>query len=113
MYSRVVTMYETLCFVGGSCGYICSDGSLWVCGNNDRGQLGLGTEGEMVPTATLNDFFGRNDLVLRDIFCSNGGKYMIAVTTDNQLFGAGHGFPLGFSSDRNTFTKNRISSKTR
>ena len=88
---------------------ICSDGSLWVAGNNGCGQLGLGHKTFPVTNATKNNYFNDNGLVLKDITCATNGHHQIALTNDGQVHGTGRNsnHELGFSdgSNRTQFTK--------
>ena len=106
---RGFAINDSIRFVGeGSCSYICSDGSLWVSGCNNYGQLALGHTNH-VTTATKNEFFAKNGLELKELVSGNYCFYQMALTKDGQLFDVGRNdcYQLGFpdKSNRSQFTK--------
>ena len=92
------------------CGYECTfmlknDGSLWACGNNDKGQLGLGdtTQRNVFTQVTTNI---NNDV--KQVSCSLCNHVMI-VKNDGSLWGCGsnerYQLGLGSDSDKKIFTQ--------
>ena len=80
-----------------------NDGTLWGCGANGNGQLGLGdTDHRAILTQITT-----NTNNIKSVHC--GGDHTIILKNDNTLWGCGHnGYgQLGLSntSNRNVFTK--------
>ena len=80
-----------------------NDGTLWGCGQNEYGQLGLGDAKNRTTFTQITT----NTSDVKSIYC--GYRYTIILKNDGTLWGCGHNayyqLGLGDSSDRNTFTQ--------
>ena len=77
-----------------------NDGTLWGCGENTYGQLGLGdTDNRTIFTKITNN--------IKSVYC--GGNHTIILKNDNTLWGCGSNgsgqLGLGDTTDRTTFTQ--------
>ena len=90
------------------CGYyhtliLKNDGTLWSCGYNGSGQLGLG-DGNSRYTFTQ---VTTNADDIKSVFC--GGEYTLILKNDGTLWGCGQNnysqLGLGDTTNRNTFTQ--------
>ena len=87
------------------CGYyhtliLQNDGTLWGCGDNQYGQLGLGDKpNSMIFTKIAND--------VKSVYC--GGHHTIILKNNGTLWGCGDNqygqLGLGDKTNRNTFTQ--------
>ena len=80
-----------------------NDGTLWGCGHNENGQLGLGDiTGRKTFTQIITN---TNDI--KSVYC--GYCHNIILKNDGTLWGCGHNtygqLGLGDTTDRNTFTE--------
>ena len=79
-----------------------NNGTLWGCGKNDYGQLGLGDTTNR-STFTL---IGINTNDIKSVYC--GGNYTIILKNDGTLWGCGRNdygqLGLGDTANRSTFT---------
>ena len=64
-----------------------SEGGVWVCGKNQRGQLGLGHAKTSIKTIRCIDFFVKHNIRIKEIEC--GFEHVIMMDCNNslQLFG--------------------------
>ena len=80
-----------------------NDGTLWACGNNEHGQLGLGDTNNR-KTFTL---IGINTNNIKSVYC--GGSYTLILKNDDTLWGCGLNdegqLGLGDKNRRTTFTQ--------
>ena len=80
-----------------------NDGTLWGCGNNEHGQLGLGDANNR-KTFTL---IGINTNDIKSIYC--GSSYTLILKNNGTLWGCGYNgygqLGLGDTKDRTTFTQ--------
>ena len=80
-----------------------NDGTLWGCGDNSYGELGLGdtTDRKIFTQVTTN---ADN---IKEVYC--GGSYTIILKNDGTLWGCGANgggqLGLGDTTDRTTFTQ--------
>ena len=90
------------------CGYkhtiiLKNDGTLWGCGNNEYGQLGLG---DTTNRKTFIQITTNTDNI-KSVYC--GGYYTLILKNNGTLWGCGYNnegqLGLGDSSDRNIFTQ--------
>jgi alpha-tubulin suppressor-like RCC1 family protein len=76
---------------------------IYVCGDNDYGQLGLGDNNNRNTYVKLEHNFG----IIKNIFC--GGQYNIILNTDNELYVCGNNeygqLGLGDNKQRNIYEK--------
>lgn len=92
-----------------SCGYahamiIKNDGSLWACGNNSTGQLGLNDKNNRTTFTQVTTNIN-NDV--KQVAC--GDNFTIILKDDGSVWGSGYNgyrsLGLGDNVDRTTFTK--------
>lgn len=76
----------------GSKYFLKNDGTIWGCGNNFTGQLGIGN------TDTQLNIVQANISDVRDIFV--GSREIIALKNDGTAWGAGNGTKLGINSSK-------------
>ena len=80
-----------------------NDGTLWGCGRNDYGQLGLG---DKTNRTTFTQITTNADNV-KSVYC--GCYYTIILKNDGTLWGCGYNgygqLGLGDTNNRNTFTQ--------
>ena len=80
-----------------------NDGTLWGCGYNESGQLGLGDTNNRKTFTQITT----NTDDIKSIYC--GGNHTIILKNDNTLWGCGWNtygqLGLGNTSSRNVFTK--------
>ena len=80
-----------------------NDGTLWGCGRNTEGQLGLGDNDNKITfteiTTNIND--------IKSVYC--GGNHTFILKNDGTLWGCGRNVEgqlgLGDTTNRNTFTQ--------
>ena len=81
------------------------DGTVWACGNNNYGQLGLGTSDSYKLTFTQVTTNINNDV--KEVIC--GYDHTFIIKKDGSLWGCGFnqygGLGLNDSTNRNTFTQ--------
>ena len=87
-----------------------NDGSLWACGYNARGQLGLGNINTPITTFTQVTTNINNDV--KQVACGgdkNGYGYAFVIKNDGSLWACGVNssgqLGLGDTTNRNTFTQ--------
>ena len=80
-----------------------NDGTLWGCGNNQFGQLGLG---DTTNRSTFTQITTNTDNI-KEIYC--GFYHTLILKNDNTLWGCGYNYysnlGLGDTTNRNTFTQ--------
>ena len=90
------------------CGYyytliLKNDGTLWGCGNNSNGELGLG---DNYDRTTFTEITTNTDDI-RSVYC--GANYTFILKNDGTLWGCGYNsfgsLGLGDTNNRNTFTQ--------
>ena len=90
------------------CGYyhtliLKNDGTLWGCGNNQYGQLGLGDGGNRYTFTQITT----NADDIKSVYC--GGYHTLILKNDGTLWGCGYNgygnLGLGDTTNRNTFTQ--------
>jgi intracellular multiplication protein IcmE len=84
-----------------SCGYYQTivamrDGSVYGCGTNSSGQLGMGATSNIIDTLTLISSFPSGKTVSQ---ISNGESHTIMLMTDGTIYGCGTGSRLGLLND--------------
>jgi alpha-tubulin suppressor-like RCC1 family protein len=81
-----------------------SSGVLWGCGNNDRGQLGLGSTDEFDSPTEISA-----STTMADVAVSGTDWYTLAVGSDGSLWACGHNddyqLGLGDTNDRDSLTR--------
>ena len=79
------------------------DGSLWACGSNNKGQLGLGTTTSHYKSFTQVTTNINNDV--KQVIC--GGEHTFIIKTDGTVWACGNNSygQLGLSGDKTTFTQ--------
>ena len=84
-----------------------NDGSIWGCGNNGGGQLGLGTSGSGTNKTSFTQVTTNIDNDVEQITCS--GYQTLILKTDGLLYGCGYNNYLGLGAITNagvtTFTQ--------
>ena len=94
-----------------ACGYdftfiLKNDGSLWVCGDNDYGQLGLGTSDTDYYTS-FAQVTTNIDNDVKEVIC--GDYHVFILKNDGSLWSCGYNqysrLGLGDTDDRTTFTQ--------
>ena len=81
---------------------ITNDGSLWACGYNNKGQLGLGN------TTNQSTFTQVTTNINNDVkYVACGFYHTMILKNDGTVWGTGYGYPLGVGSSNNktTFTQ--------
>ena len=107
IFTKITTNADNIKSI--SCGYyhtcmLKNDGTLWGCGENSYGQLGLGktTSTETIFTQITTKV---NDV--KSVHC--GGRFTLMLKNDGTLWTCGHNgygqLGLGDTSDRATFTQ--------
>ena len=91
---------KSVCCGGWHTFILQNDGTLWGCGSNTNGQLGLGdTKSRNIFTKIITD--------IKSVYCGN--EYTIILKNDGTLWGCGSNsygqLGLGDTNDRNTFTQ--------
>ena len=80
-----------------------NDGTLWGCGRNDYGQLGLGDTNSRTTFTQITT----NTDNIKSIYC--GGNYTLILKNDGTLWGCGQNtdyqLGLGDNTNRTTFTQ--------
>ena len=80
-----------------------NDGTLWGCGYNGEGELGLGD----TTNRTTFTIIGINTNDIKSIYCGNGHTFILK--NDNTLWGCGNNeygqLGLGDTTNRNAFTQ--------
>ena len=105
-FTQVTTNADNIkeIYCGGGYTFILeNDGTLWGCGRNDYGQLGLGD----TTNRTIFTQITTNVDDIKEIYC--GPNYTIMLKNDGTLWGTGHNsngrLGLGDTTNRTTFTK--------
>ena len=105
-FTRIVTNTDNIKSV--HCGYghtiiLKNDNTLWACGRNDYGQLGLGDKSNRNTFTQINI----NSENIKSIYC--GGTHTIISKNDGTLWGCGYNgdnrLGLENTSDKTTFTQ--------
>ena len=80
-----------------------NDGTLWGCGNNDYGQLGLG---DTTNRYTFTQVTTNTDNI-KEVYC--GSSYTLILKNDGTLWGCGYNYDgelgLGDTTNRTAFTQ--------
>ena len=84
-----------------------NDGSLWSCGNNSSGRLGLGTSGSSANKTTFTKVTTNINNDVKQISC--GGDHTFILKNDGSVWSCGYNYwgQLGLGNDDNksTFTQ--------
>ena len=85
-----------------------NDNTLWGCGSNDRGQLGLG---DTTNRTTFTQITTNTDDI-KSVYC--GESYVLILKNDNTLWGCGNnsGGQLGLEDTSNRYTFTEITINT-
>ena len=105
-FTQITTNIDNIkeVYCGGSYTIILkNDGTLWGCGANGGGQLGLG---DTTNRTTFTQITTNTDNI-KDVYC--GGSHTFILKNDGTVWGCGHNgygeLGLGNNTNKNTFTQ--------
>jgi alpha-tubulin suppressor-like RCC1 family protein len=102
-FTKSIEYYKYLLDFGSYSLTLKNDGTVWGSGNNEQGQLGIGTSGTNFSTNTFQSALNMSNIVA----IARGNTQCLALKNDGTIFGSGYNgngeLGLGNNTDTNIF----------